>query len=85
MKTYLAIAAIGGSIVLAGCATTSPTAAQAPASGVAANAQPKEDPVYMTGSRIPNKAAGGRMVTRVDGADYSRDKMNGVSGQPDPQ
>lgn len=85
MKAYLAISVVAGSLVLGGCATTAPQAASAPAAVTAAQAQPKEDPEYHTGSRIPNKPARDRMVKQIEGGNYARDQMNATQSQPDPQ
>jgi hypothetical protein len=88
MKTYLAIAVVAGSVAIGGCATSPPQAANASAgapAAKAANAQPQEEPEYVTGSRIPNRAPRDRMVKQVEGQSYSRDRMNSTMSQPDPQ
>jgi len=82
------IACLAGVLGSAGCATTaSPEAASANAAQGAANtAQVRgTEAEYSTGSRIPNRAARDRMVNRVEGDAYARDRMNSTSSQPDPQ
>jgi hypothetical protein len=85
MKAYLAIAVVAGSLVLGGCATTTPQASTAAAAATSAEALPKEDPQYYTGSRIPNKPARDRMVKQIEGGSYTREQMNSTMSQPDPQ
>jgi PBP1b-binding outer membrane lipoprotein LpoB len=82
MQHYLAIAAIGGALGLAGCATSTAPAASSGQEKVATEAEGKGEQRFITGSRLPEKPPQDRMLKSVDSQAYKENQTSVLGVQP---